>query len=266
MALPPPLHRWKNANRQVWLLSSDLETKYARNNETRDEEYEELRIQSDESSTVMKRMNSTQPFKYVGITTTPDGDPTSSVNALKQICYAFRANLHRTDLTSEYYKKALHNIFVPRVRYQTAVYNISYMQYQTIQKIYEGTIISKLGYNKHWPCALRYGTHCMGSLQLPNFHLEQTIQQLQTVITMLHTPTLKGLITATFEMFQLQAGYGKDLLEYPRKVEYTDSTWYRSLMDAMVQYNISIKRPIPTEIKKCGKMTSLSWNYLPHSQ
>ena len=51
-------------------------------------------------------------------------------------------------------------------------------------------------------------------------------------------------------MFQLQTGYGKDILEYPKKVAHTDSTWYNSLIDAMVQYKISIKRPHLTKIVK----------------
>ena len=96
-----------------------------------DEEHEELRIKRDPDnlSKVMKRMKCTQPFKYAGITTTPDGDPNSSIKALRLICYNFKANLSRTDLPSEYYKKALHTIFVPRICYQTAVYNISFMKY-----------------------------------------------------------------------------------------------------------------------------------------
>ena len=108
-----------------------------------DEEYEELRIQQAPGNppTVMKRMKFTQPFKYVGITTTPDGDTNSSIKALNAICYTFKTNINITELPSEYYKKALHTIFVPRIRYQTAVYNISFKEYQTIQKIYEGNII-----------------------------------------------------------------------------------------------------------------------------
>ena len=137
----------------------------------------------------------------------------------------------------------MNTILLPKLRYQTTVYAISNRDYIQIQKIYEAQQLSKMGFNGHWPIALRYGTHNMGSINLPSLYLEQTISQVNIVIKMLQTPSMEGLIKATLDMFQLQSGQGRDILQYPKKIEYTDSTWIQTLVNAMTYFRISIHRP-----------------------
>ena len=55
-----------------------------------------------------------------------------------------------------------------------------------LQKIYETSLLQKLGSNHTWPKDLRYGNHNIGSLHIPNLYLEQFLYQLDIILQMLH--------------------------------------------------------------------------------
>ena len=50
-----------------------------------------------------------------------------------------------------------------------------------IQRQVHPTIITGTGFNKHWPKALRYGNHNIGSLRLKHLGTEQMIRNIDII-------------------------------------------------------------------------------------
>ena len=201
-----------------------------------------LNINDDNTQEIlpMKRLHHEEPFTYVGYTTTPDGQTASSEKKMTAICQSFVQKLRKSSMKPNDYSIALHNIFYPKLRYQLAAYAIPYKQFTTIKKIYEPDIIAKMGYNRPWPNVLKYGTHHIGSLNLPDLHLEQTILQIQTVLFLIKTNEYTSLINSTLDLYQLQSGRRENTLKTPLPLRYTNSTWLKEMIYAMHRYKISI--------------------------
>ena len=112
-----------------------------------------------------------------------------------------------------------------------------------LQKIYESSLLQKLGFNHTWPKDLRYGNHNIGSLRIPNLYLEQFLHQLDILLRMLHNNATKTLMNNVINTYHLQYGGEKDPLQYPEKCTYTDSAWLQELRNAMVTFNVQLHRP-----------------------
>ncbi len=81
---------------------------------------------------------------------------------------------------------------------------------EKLQKIYETSLLQKLGFNHTWPKDLRYGNHNIGSLHIPNLYLEQFLCQLDILLRMLHNRTTKTLMNNVINTYHLQFGGEKD--------------------------------------------------------
>ena len=83
----------------------------------------------------IKQLQVDQPFKYVGITTAPDGNPSHAINVFKKIFYEFKNNLSKTQFQPPLYKISLHQIFLPRLQYQITAYTIKKRLYTATKNI-----------------------------------------------------------------------------------------------------------------------------------
>ena len=106
-----------------------------------------------------------------------------------------------------------------------------------------------MGYNRTWPMEYRYGNYMIGSINLPNLHLEQTISQLNIFRRLYNHPKHHQLLNNTLATFQLHCGIDGDILTHPQKITYTDSTWIQCLVNSIHTYGITIHLPSPFKVK-----------------
>ena len=115
-----------------------------------------------------------------------------------------KANINEDDA-----ERALRYKFIPKVNYQLGSYSLTQSQYEELQNIYEPYTISKMGYNQHWPKALRYGNVNEMGLNLPNLYLEQFILHIKNIQELLLNDETNILMINVLQMFQLSAGIKK---------------------------------------------------------
>ena len=120
---------------------------------------------------IIKRKNNDELFKYLGITTSPNGDQIHPIKTLQKIFSDFSYSLYRAPINERDAEVALRFKLLPKIQYQIIAYSITRNQYKQITKVYESDIISKMGYNKHWPHELRYDSFHSG-LAIPHLYLE----------------------------------------------------------------------------------------------
>ena len=62
-------------------------------------------------------------------------------------------------------------------------------QYEKIEANIIPTAIAKMGYNRTWPVALRYGSHLFGGLGLRNLETEAMIKNIQGIQSLMENLT-----------------------------------------------------------------------------
>lgn len=118
----------------------------------------------------IKLLKSSEAYKYLGVTTAPNGNRNDTRNVIQKICHKFKVVLYKARITHEEAYLALHIFFLPKITYQLPCYYLTENEMTNIQKIYEPTVISKMSYNCKWERSLWYGTHEIGSIQIPNLY------------------------------------------------------------------------------------------------
>lgn len=164
---------------------------------------------------------------------------------MKNKCSEFIYALNNANINHYEDELVFRTIFIPRLNYQLKVSSLTQKQLSSLQEVYEPHVIAKLGFNRSWPKEYKYGTHQIGSLNLPNLFLDQTVSQLQIVIRFYQHEKHHTLINNVLETFLLQAGLHGDILAQPRQIHYTDSTWISNVINAMYHFNIKLIRPNP---------------------
>ena len=200
------------------------------------------------SLTTIKRNDNKTPNKYIGITTAPNGDIIHPYESMRKKCLEFVYSLNNANINNTDADVAFRTIFIPRLNYQLQVSSLSKKELDSLQKVYESHTISKMGFNRSWPKELKYGSHNIGSLNFPNLYLEQTLSQIKIIRRMYQHEKHKFLIHNVLSTFQLQAGLAGDIFTSTQYVEYTDSVWVQSLVNAMHHFDIKICRPNPFKI------------------
>ena len=207
-----------------------------------DPDLPDLKITIDNNQSTIQRLSIHDKQKYVGITTSPSGDINHPIQALKKICNTFIYDINRANITREDMDIAFRTMFLPKLFYQLTLYSLPEKQLNMIQQTYEKHVVSRSGYCNTWPKELRYGTHHIHSLRLPNLHLEQTASQINLIHRFLTNTHTNKLIENVFDMFHLQAGTQYDPFEKPQVIHHTDSKWIQQFISALKKYNISIIR------------------------
>ena len=192
-----------------------------------------LIIQEGETNNELTRILCDTTQKYVGIVTSTNGDHRHPLKYLRSICHTFIQQLQKSYINREDADIAFQYMFKPKIMYQLMLSSIPNDDLIALQRTYEKYIIAKKGFNSNWPLQLRYGTHNMLGLELPNLHVEQTAAQLRIIVKFVKTPKYHDLINHVLNMLQLQSGLTKDILENPTNIDYTKSTWITQLVAAM---------------------------------
>ena len=191
----------------------------------------------------IKRNNNDEPFKYLGITTSPNGDQLHPINTLKQICSDFVYSLYRAPINERDAEVALRFKLLPKIQYQIIAYSITRNQYKQITKIYESDTISKMGYNKHWPHELRYDSFHSG-LALPQLYLEQVIQHITAIYGLYTNKETHALIMNALQLFQIQIGTSGNIFQTPQAIHHGSSTWIKQWVNELSDFKLSIHIPL----------------------
>ena len=136
-----------------------------------------------------------------------------------------------------------------------------------LQKIYQTTLIQKLGFNHTWPKDLRHENHTIGSIKIPHLYLGQFLQQIETLPRMMKNENTSTLINNVINTYHLQQGSKNDPLQYPKLCTYTDSAWIQEFVNSLVKFNVKIHRThhlnfTPNRINDINLMDIFSTSHL----
>ena len=112
-------------------------------------------------------------------------------------------------------------------------------------------MIAKIGFNRTWPLALRYGSHQFRGLGIRKLEIEATIKKIQCLQSLMEKPDLSRLIMIALQWQQHIYSVSYPLLTTDKPfIEYGNSKWLNHFTPLLRKHNIHIKlksfeSPIP---------------------
>ena len=94
----------------------------------------DININVDEKIEQIKRLNNNDAYKYLGITTAPDGDSKPSYIELHKICRLFAYSIMKANINEEDDERALRYKFLPIIKYQIGAYSLTKSQYEELKR------------------------------------------------------------------------------------------------------------------------------------
>ena len=115
-------------------------------------------------------------------------------------------------------------------------------QYDNIESNILPTAIAKMGFNRTWPVALRYGSYQFGGLRIRKLEIEATIKKIQGLQSLMEKPDLSRLIMISLQWQQHIYGISYPLLASNKPfIEYGNSTWLNHFTQLLRKHKIHIK-------------------------
>ena len=150
---------------------------------TTSENYDDIEISVKQINSTEKSLipglSAKDKVTYLGITSSRDGN----VQHQLIITLAIAKEATRVLLCSPFnnYQSFiyLNSHFMPKLTYPFTAACFTSNQYNNIESIIIPTAIAKMGFNRTWPIALRYGSHPFGGLRLRKLETEALIKNIQ---------------------------------------------------------------------------------------
>ena len=131
---------------------------------------------------------------YLGITSSRDGNPQHQLKIATDIAKEGARILLSNPFNNYQASIYLNSHFMPKLIYTFTSVCFNTKQYETIESTILPTAIAKMGFNRTWPIALRYGSRQFGGLGIRKLETQVTIKKIQGLQSLLEIPESSRLI------------------------------------------------------------------------
>ena len=193
----------------------------------------------------IERHDPSTAIKVVGLMQSLDGSMEGQFQELKTRADGWAERLREGKLPRKLAWTGLTTSMWPSLRYPLPTTNFSEAQGDKILTEFYKALLPKLGVCRNFPKAYRHAPHTLQGLALPAPYIEQSIGQIQLILTHGSLASMTGkFFTSSLEQAQLEAGTGMPLLEAPFLLygDYTTpNCWVRSLWEFLSKHNIKLR-------------------------
>ena len=131
---------------------------------------------------------------YLGITSSRDGDPKHQLNIEIDIAKEGARIILSNPFNNYQDLIYLNSHFMPKLMYPFSSVCFNPNQYENIESNILPTAIAKMGFNRTWPLALRYGSRQFGGLGFRKLETEATIKKIQGLQSLMEKSDSSRLI------------------------------------------------------------------------
>ena len=127
------------------------------------------------SQVPIQHIDSNTAHRTLGQMKTPTGDQMAQIEFLSKQSTTWLSAIQEASLTRAEAQAAYETIWFPSLSYGLGTSNISYKDLDRIQRPVTSHILTKLGYNCHFPRAVVYGSPRFGGLNFKHLYAEQGV-------------------------------------------------------------------------------------------
>ena len=195
---------------------------------TTSEYYDNIEIKVKKNNTdeiaIIPGLSAKDKVTYLGITSSRDGNPQHQLNIATDIAKEGARILLSNPFNNYQASIYLNSHFMPKLTYPFTSACFNTKQYENIESTILPTAIAKMGFNRTWPIALRYGSHQFGGLGIRKLETEATIKKIQGLQSLMEKPDSSKLIMIALQWQQHIYGVSYPLLASGKPfIEYENS-------------------------------------------
>ena len=195
------------------------------------------------NQTPIKHYNCTDAHRTLGQYKAPDGNTSSQLDFMKQKSTNWLHAIHEANLTKQEAQAAYDMMWFPSLSYGLGTTNLSYRELNKIQKPIINHILPKLGYNRHLPRAVVFGSSKFGGLNLKHLYIDQGTKHVTQFIKYYRNGgSIGDLLKISLQWLRLIAGFSFCPLAQPQpNYHHIDDRWYTTTIRFLYECKASIQ-------------------------
>jgi hypothetical protein len=179
--------------------------------------------------------------KLLGVMKNPIGNQQDEIERLREKSNNMAIRINTGVMSTVQAKMAYDSFYLPAIRYSLSITSINQIDFESIQSSASLAILAALGYNRHMPREVVYGTSKYQGLGLQHLYDVQGIDSTRLLLQELnhHGPT-KHMLQNLLEVIQMESGIGNPILEDNRPLIYIEWGWIPSIRDFLLHIDSQI--------------------------
>lgn len=178
------------------------------------------------------QLTAEQSQKLLGVMRNPIGNQQDEIYRLQQKSNRLATLINLNALSATEAKMAYESFYIPAMRYSLPVTSINQMDFETIQQKATTAILATMGYNRHMPREVVFGSSLHQGLNLRHLYDIQGMESTRLLLQELNSQnTTSEMIRCLIDVIQLEAGIGQPVLEDTRPLDYIEWGWIPSIRD-----------------------------------
>ena len=193
----------------------------------------------------VKEIDSSCGKHYLGIRLSPDGSMKEEFSFRHNEAKKYGMCLQGAHL-SPYEATIMHTmIWLPKMRYFLAFTTFSKSQCQAIEAAYMPHLLTKIGYNRHMPRDVVYGSLSLGGIGLTSlFQLQDTLQINNMLYDLRSKTNVSKLILISLAHLQIEYGFEHKVLSFPLITsDHLTNTYSKQLWVFLTENNTTMNIP-----------------------
>ena len=191
--------------------------------------------------TEIKQLQTDEPMTYLGYISYPDGNQKPQLDKHVSKATEFVRLISTSNMTRYQTHTSSQSIVNSTLTHILSTTSYNDLMIEKIQRQIHPTTITGTSFNKHWPKALRYRNHNIGSLRLKHLGTEQMIRKIDIIHKFATLPDYFNLVLSLIDNYQLAAGLTTPILEnINRDTSYVTSLWLNNLTQDLQHHRIKL--------------------------
>ena len=202
-----------------------------------------IHLQDEQQSTAIRHLNCNQAHRTLGQYKAPDGSQSSHLSYMQRKSTSWLTTVQQASLSKPEAEAAYKMLWFPSLSYGTGTTNLSYKDLDRIQKPIVNHILPLLGYNRHLPRAVVFGSKKFGGLNLKHLYIDQGTKHVTNFIKYYRNGGSIGeLIKISLRWLHLIAGFSFCPLARPQaNYHHIEDRWYQTTIRFLHQCNAHIE-------------------------
>ena len=188
-------------------------------------------------------LDSNTAHRTLGQMKAPSGNQSKQIEYMKKRSQTWLHAIQESSLSRTEAQAALDMIWFPSMAYGLGTTNISFNDLNNIQKPVTNHILTVLGYNRHFPRAVVYGSPQFGGLNFKHLYVEQGTKHITQFIKHYRSNNSIGqLLKISLRWVRLVAGLAVCPLRRPSKdYHHITDSWFNTTKQFLFECNANIE-------------------------
>ena len=202
-----------------------------------------ITLHDGQESTPIEHLEPNQAHRTLGQFKSPTGDQTFQLTHMTKKSLQWLTAISQATLTKHEAQAAYETMWFPSLSYGLGTTNLSYAELDAIQRPIINHILPSLGYNRHLPRAVVFGSSKFGCMNLKHLYIDQGIKHVTQFIKYLRNGgSIKRLITISLRWLHQIAGFSFCPLARPRSTyHHIEDRWYQTTLRFLFECNARIE-------------------------